>query len=153
MLKRLNLLVIAVVVLSVFVYGFSATQHPQQMMKKVISGDTVVPTYSPGILVGNTLYLAGKLGFNPQTGELGKDISEQTKFALEAFKPVLAKAGMEMTDIVMVNVYLKNLDDYGAMNEAYVLFFPKDPPARATVSTGLVRNALIEISAIAVKTH
>jgi len=153
MLKRVNLLLLSIVVLSVLLIGCNNTQQQLTVTKTVITGETVVPTYSPGVLVGNTLYLAGKIGIDPETGELGQDIKEQTKFALESFKPVLTKAGMNMSDIVMVNVYLKNLEDYAPMNEAYITFFPEDPPARATVFTGLVRNALIEISCIAVKTQ
>ncbi|MFC1477436.1 RidA family protein [candidate division KSB1 bacterium] len=155
MKKRVNLLAVVIVILCIgYVTTCNTTQQDALPAKTVITGDTVVPTYSPGVLVGNTLYLAGKIGINPETSEIGDNIRDQTRFALEAFKPVLDKAGMSMSDIVSVNVYLTHLDDYEAMNEVYTTFFPKDPPARATVAVlGLVRGALIEISCIAVKSQ
>ncbi len=134
----------------------SGTSNQQKIEKKVINiGGTVSNApYSPGIVAGNTMYCSGRLGTDPATGQLAEGIENQTKFSLESLKSVLKEGGFEMSDVVSVSVFLKNTDDYQAMNAVYAAFFPKDPPARATVTIAdLVLEALIEISCIAVKTN
>lgn len=147
--------VTAVIMIILFISGCGMNQQPAEVQKTVITigGSVSNAPYSPGVMVGNTLYVSGRLGTDPSTGELGNDISEQTKLALESIRTVLREAGLDMKDVVKSTVYLKNLEDYAAMNAAYAPFFPSEPPARATVQAGLVLDALIEISCIAVKTN
>jgi len=158
MFKKMNLIVIAAVLVSIFITLSCSgnQQEPAPLTKEIIrtGGSVADAPYSPGVLTGNTLYCSGRLGTNPATGKLGKDIAEQTTFALESIKAILNDAGMDMSDVVNVNVFLKNLEDFGAMNQAYKVFFPTDAPARATVQVaGIVNNGLVEISCIAVKTQ
>jgi len=158
MRRKMNLSISLAVVLSMLILiGCTAdNQQPAVMKKAITTGGTAASNapYSPGILAGNTLYCSGRLGINPETGELGQGIAEQTKRALESIQSIVTAAGMSMSDVVSVNVFLKNLDDFSEMNEAYRTFFTSDPPARATVAVaGLVRDALVEISCIAVKTE
>ena len=158
MRTKMNLLFVLSVVICVSCF-FACEDDDQEngaVMRQVIhAGGTAVTgaPYSPGILAGNTLYCAGRLGTNPDTGELGNGIQEQTRFALESIQSILAGADMDMSSVVSVNVFLKNLDDFADMNETYRTFFPNDPPARTTVSAQIVNDALIEIACIAVKTQ
>jgi 2-iminobutanoate/2-iminopropanoate deaminase len=108
--------------------------------------------FSDGIVVGNTLYIAGQQG----TGSDGKlmpgGIAPQTKAALETIEKVVKAAGFRMGDVIAVNVYLADIHDFGAMNKVYTTFFPDPKPTRTTVQVAaLVNGAQIEISAIAVR--
>jgi 2-iminobutanoate/2-iminopropanoate deaminase len=88
---------------------------------------------------------------NPITGELTGDIKAQTRQVLENIKSILVAAGASATDIVKTTVFLKNLDDFNAMNEVYREYFPNNAPARSTIEViRIPRGALIEIEAIAV---
>ena len=108
--------------------------------------------FSNGILVGNTLYVAGQEGLvNGKLAEGG--IGPQTEAALGNIKKIVEQAGFQMADVVSVTVYMADLSEFGDMNKVYKTFFPEPRPARATVQVAaLVSNARIEISAIAVKT-
>ncbi len=108
--------------------------------------------FSRGMLVGNTLYVAGAEG-TEKTGKLAPGgIGPETRAALENIREVVTEAGLEMKDVVAVTVYLADIKDFGEMNNTYKTFFPEPRPARATVQVArLVNDARIEISAIAVK--
>ncbi len=107
--------------------------------------------FSQAVLAGNTLYVAGQEG--PENGKLeGVSIETQTTNAIIAIQKVVEKAGFKMTDLVTVTVFLGDLNDVPKMNEIYKKLMPNPRPARATVQVaGLIGNAKIEISAIAVK--
>lgn len=107
--------------------------------------------FSNGILVGDTLYVAGMQGTNA-SGKLEPGIEAQTRAALEAIRRVVQGAGMTMGDVVAVNVYITDLGEFSKMNAVYKTFFPNPKPTRTTVqAAGLAHGARIEISAIAVK--
>jgi 2-iminobutanoate/2-iminopropanoate deaminase len=107
--------------------------------------------FSDGFVAGNTLYVAGQQG--RENGKVeGVDISVQTTNTINAIKKIVEGAGFKMTDIVSVTVYVTSLDDVPKMNEVYKAMMPNPKPARATVQVaGLIGNAKIEISCIAVK--
>jgi len=106
--------------------------------------------FSNGIVVGNTLYVAGQEG--TVNGKLAEGIGPQTEAALGAIKKIVEQAGFQMSDVVAVTVYMADLSEFGDMNKVYKTFFAEPRPARATVQVAaLVANARIEISAIAVK--
>jgi 2-iminobutanoate/2-iminopropanoate deaminase len=108
--------------------------------------------YSGGYIAGNTLYVAGHQGRDPQGKVTGLDIGQQTTYTIEAIKKVVEEAGFKMTDIVSVTVFVTSLDDVPKMNEVYKSLIPDPKPARATVQVaGLIGGGKIEISAIAVK--
>lgn len=110
--------------------------------------------YSPCVQVGNTIYVAGQLSLDGAGNVVGKDdIALQTKQTLDNLIAVLATQGASLDDIVMVNVYLPNIQqDFAVMNEVYRTYFSKPYPARVTVGSVLVDDKyLIEISATAVK--
>ena len=109
--------------------------------------------YSPGILVGNTLYLSGNLGRSPVTAELVRGgIEAETRQALANMREVLRAAGMDFKDVASVTAYITSFDDFATFNAVYREFFPKDPPARATVQVAALNvGARIELQMIAAK--
>jgi 2-iminobutanoate/2-iminopropanoate deaminase len=108
--------------------------------------------FSDGVVAGNTLYVAGQQGPNAQGKVTGTDITLQTTNAIAAVKKVVEQAGFQMKDIVSVTVYITDLNDVAKMNDVYKKMMPDPKPARATVKVaGLIGDAKIEISAIAVK--
>ncbi len=111
--------------------------------------------YSPGILVGNTLYIAGHLGRDPDTTELVEGgLEPETRQAMANISEVLTEAGMEFDDVVSVTAYLANIDDFPRFNAVYREFFPNDPPARATVQVAALNvGAQVELQMIAVRSR
>ena len=125
------------------------------MVKEVINAGRP-PTgfpFSPGIKTGQFIFLSGKVGNkNPDTGEEVRGIEAQTRQCLEIIKETLEAAGASLSDVVSATVYLPNMNDFSKMNKVYREYFPKDPPARATVGASLVSpSMLIEIQCIAIR--
>jgi len=108
--------------------------------------------FSNGFVAGNTLYVAGQQGPDDRGKVTGTTIEFQTERTIAAIKGVVEKAGFKMTDLVSVTVYVTDLNDVPKMNEVYKRLMPNPKPARATVKVaGLIGDAKVEISAIAVK--
>jgi aminoacrylate peracid reductase len=107
--------------------------------------------YSPGVKAGNTVYVSGVLALD-QAGTLvgAGDVKAQTRHVLDSIKAILEAAGGSLDDVVYNAIFLKDLADYGRMNEVYGSYFPKDPPARYCIRADLVKpEFLVEISSIA----
>jgi len=116
-----------------------------------VSGNKSLP-FSDGILAGSTLYVAGQEGTDDQGKLVAGGITAETKTALDNIQKVIKAAGFDLKDIVSVTVYLADVKEFGDMNKVYREFMPDPKPARATIqAAGLVNNARIEVSAIAVK--
>jgi 2-iminobutanoate/2-iminopropanoate deaminase len=132
---------------------FVAAGSPPGSAKRAINppGTAQGLPFSNGILVANTLYVAGQEGLD--NGKLRPGgIGPETQATLENVKKIVEAAGMQMTDVASVNVYLADINEFGEMNKVYKTFFPEPRPARATVQVaGLVNSARVEISAIAIK--
>ena len=109
--------------------------------------------YSPGALVGNTLYISGQLPIDPATGKLAEGgIREQTRAALENVARVLDAAELKKENVAMCRVYIPDVSLWDQVNEVYAAFFGEHRPARVVVSTrDLHHGALVEIEAIAEK--
>ncbi len=108
--------------------------------------------FSDGVLVGNTFYLAGKLGLDPATGKAPADVEQEIRFVLDAVKKTLAAAEMTMDDLVSVQVFCPDLSLYDKFNEVYRTYFTKNFPARAFIGSGpLLRGGRFEVQAIAVR--
>jgi 2-iminobutanoate/2-iminopropanoate deaminase len=107
--------------------------------------------YSPGVLVGKTLYIAGQIDADPKTGAYPKGIAEQTRMAMAGVGHVLRAAGMDFGNVVSCHVQLADMGQYKEMNEVYGSYFGPDHfPARTTLEfPGLPAGAHLEISCIA----
>lgn len=105
--------------------------------------------YSPGIISGGFLFIAGQVGRNAE-GKTGSTIEEQTHYVIENMRNILQAAGCDLKDVLKATVYLTKQEYFQAYNKIYMEYFPEPRPARATVIAGLVDDKfLIEIEAIA----
>lgn len=124
------------------------------MPKRVIKTEQAPPAIGPysQAIVGNGLvFAAGQIPLDPRTGQpvLG-DVRVQTRRVLDNLKAVLEAAGSSMDKVVKATVFLRDLNDFGAMNEIYGEYFREAPPARSTVQVvKLPRDAAVEIEAVA----
>jgi enamine deaminase RidA (YjgF/YER057c/UK114 family) len=108
--------------------------------------------FSDAILVGNTLYLSGRLGIDPVTGRVPDDVDAEIQLLFDGFEAVLQQAGMTMDDLVQVQIFSPALDLWQHFNAAYVKRFSRDLPARAYLGSGpLLMNGRFEMMGIAVK--
>ncbi|HVS17245.1 MAG TPA: Rid family detoxifying hydrolase [Planctomycetota bacterium] len=114
-----------------------------------------VGPYSQAVRVGDTLWLAGQVGVDPDTGALVEGgVGPQTARALANLAAVLEAAGMGLADLVEVQVFLADIDDFAAMNAIYAATLPVPAPARTTVGVAaLPLGAAVEIRAVAVRTR
>lgn len=123
-------------------------------MKQIVStaqAPAAIGPYSQAVKAGGFLFLSGQVALDPATGQVvAGDITVQTERVLKNLEAVLAAAGSSLSRVVKTTVFLKDLADFGKMNEAYARFFPAEAPARATVEVArLPRDVLIEIDLIA----
>jgi len=108
--------------------------------------------FSPGILAGGTLYVAGQVGSDPATGKIPEVFEDEVKQTLENAGRILKEAGYSFADAVTVQVYLTDMDLFPRMNKVYTGYFPDPKPARTTVGVSkLVGAAKIEITITAWK--
>jgi enamine deaminase RidA (YjgF/YER057c/UK114 family) len=125
----------------------SAPQPVRRYLKP--EGDFV---FSNGVLVGDTLYLAGHLGLDPKTNKPPATPEAEAKLVLDEFKATLARAGMTMDDLVQVQVFCPDVALWQKFNGVYRGYFGKDFPARAFIGSGpLLFGARFEVQGIAVK--
>lgn len=97
--------------------------------------------------------MSGQIPTNPATGELVMDdIKTETTQVMENIKAILAEAGTSFDNVVKTSIFLKDLQNFGQVNEVYGTYFNEQPPARETIQVaGLPKNVNVEISVIAVK--
>jgi 2-iminobutanoate/2-iminopropanoate deaminase len=108
--------------------------------------------FSDAVLVGDTLYLAGRIGLDPATGKPPATAEEEARNVLDQYKQVLAAADMTMDDLVSVQVFCSDVSLFGTWNKIYPTYFTKEFPARAFIGSGpLLFGARFEMQAIAVK--
>ena len=109
------------------------------------------PNLSAAVRFGNLVFVSGQTGRDPKTGEVGKDVREQTRNTLERIKAVLTAAGTSMDQVLSAMVHLTRRDDLAAYNEEYAKYFPTDKPARTTVTVASLNTPelLIEITVVA----
>ena len=125
-------------------------------MKKIIAttaAPAAIGPYSQGIEGGSIVITSGQLPVDPVTGAFAEGgIAGQTRQSLTNVQAVLAQAGLTMENIIKTTVFLKDMNDFAAMNEVYAPFFPESPPARSAVEVArLPKDAMVEIEAIAVR--
>ncbi|MDQ2710668.1 MAG: RidA family protein [Acidobacteriota bacterium] len=128
-------------------------------MKEIITPEKIGPKaagpYSPAVKVNELVFLSGQIPADPQTGELvSGSIQALTGRCLDNLKLVLEAASLSLDDIVKTTVYLKDMNDFAQMNEAYAKYFEANPPARTTVEVArLPKDVRVEIDAIAIDSH
>ncbi|XP_037027473.1 2-iminobutanoate/2-iminopropanoate deaminase-like [Bradysia coprophila] len=123
--------------------------------RKIIVSDKLpapMPFFSQAVQVNNVLYISGTLGVTIN-GELVEGVTNQTKLALDNIGHVLEAAGITFDNVVKVTVLLSDIQDYGAMNDVYVLYFNEKPPARLAFMATLPLDAKVEIEAVAMVGH
>jgi 2-iminobutanoate/2-iminopropanoate deaminase len=108
--------------------------------------------FSNAVIAGNTVYLAGHIGFDPATRRLPDDIELEARFVLDALRDTLTRASAAMQDLVSLTVYCPDLSLYERFNAVYRTYFRAPFPARAFIGSGpLLFGAHFEIQAIAIK--
>ena len=108
------------------------------------------PNLSPATKFGDLVFVAGQTGRHPSTGEVGRDVREQTRNALERIKLILETAGTSLENVLTMTTHLTTRDDLAAYNEEYAKYFPTNKPARTTVEVMLNSpELLVEITVTA----
>jgi len=108
--------------------------------------------FSHGVLAGNTYYVAGTLGLDPETNAPPAAVEDEVRAMLDAFLAKLELVDMTMDDLVSVQVFCPDLSLYGAFNEVYATYFTEGYPVRAFIGSGeLLRGCRFEMNGIAVR--
>ena len=111
-----------------------------------------VGPYSQAVRTGNLLLTSGQLGLDPVTGTLPEGIAAQAEQSLKNIDAILAEAGFAKTDVVKTTVFIRNMSDFGTVNEIYAAYFGGHKPARSCVEvSALPKGGLVEIEVIASK--
>lgn len=125
------------------------------MMKNVISTDkapAAIGPYSQAIEVNGMVYTSGIIPVVPETGAIPEGSAAQAAQALTNLSNLLEAAGCSMADVIKTTVFIKEMNDFGAINEVYQTFFEGDFPARSCVEVArLPKDVMLEIEAIACK--
>ncbi|MDO4988804.1 MAG: RidA family protein [Synergistes sp.] len=124
------------------------------MSKEIIStkdAPSAIGPYSQAVKAGGFLFLSGQIGLNPKTMELvGCCAACQAKQIMDNIAALLASQGLSMDDVVRMTVYLRDMNDFGTVNEVYARYFKDNPPARSCVEVSrLPKDVLVEIEATA----
>lgn len=124
--------------------------------KKVIipkGGAKPLAPYSPGIRHGKLFFTSGQVGIDPATGKLVEGgVAAQARQVMVNLGKVLEAGGCGFEDVIKCTVFMRDMADYGVINEVYGEFFTKNPPARSAVAVlGLPIGALVEIEAVAIR--
>ncbi len=124
-------------------------------MKNIVlteRGPKPIGPYSQAIKSNGFLFVSGQIALDPKTGEFaGVDVRQQTERVMENLKGILEAGGASFGHVVKTTVFLKDMNDFAAMNEIYAKSFPAAPPARSTVQVSrLPKDALVEIEVVAV---
>ncbi len=124
-------------------------------MKKVISTDkapAAIGPYSQAIAVGDMVYTSGIIPVVPETGEIPDSVEAQAEQAFKNMGNLLNAAGSDMANVVKTTVFIKEMNDFGKINEVYAKHFPEPYPSRSCVEVArLPKDVLLEIEAIALK--
>jgi 2-iminobutanoate/2-iminopropanoate deaminase len=149
---RMILAILGIVLISQSVWGQTDTPSTGtdrtyiNLPKKLVQAP-----FSDAVLVGNTLYISGRIGIDTATGKPYPELAKEITALLDGFRTTLAAAHMTMDDLVYVTVYCPDLTLYDQFNAGYRTYFKKDFPARAFIGSGpLLRGGHFEMQGIAV---
>lgn len=122
-------------------------------MKTVVYSDgapKAIGPYSQAIKANGFLFISGQLPVNPANGNVPENIEAQTRQSLENLKAILQAEKLDFTDVVKTTVFLKDMNEFAAMNAVYATYFTDEAPARACVQVAkLPKDVMIEIELIA----
>lgn len=111
-----------------------------------------VGPYVHAVVTGDLIFISGQLGLDPQTGVLPEGIEAQTKQSLANLQTILEGCGSDFDHVVKTTIFLKDIADFGTVNELYAACFANEVPARSCVEVAcLPKNGLVEIEAVAVR--
>ena len=122
-------------------------------MKDIVltdKGPKPIGPYSQAVKSGGFMFASGQVALDPKTNDFfGGDIRQQTERVMENIKAIVEAAGSNLHHVVKTTVFLKNMNDFSAMNEVYAKYFAAAPPARSTVEVArLPKDAQVEIEVI-----
>ncbi len=124
-------------------------------IQRIFPPETPTPRgpYSPGVIAGDFVYISGQGPVDPATDKMSYGgIQHETRITLNNVKRILAAAGASLADVVKCNVYLRDGNDFRAMNEVYKEFFGEQKPARTTVAVAFADPTMkVEIDCVAYK--
>lgn len=122
-------------------------------MKTVVFTDgapKAIGPYSQAIKANGFLFISGQLPVNPANGDVPEDIEAQTRQSLENLRAILQAEKLNFTDVVKTTVFLKDMNDFAAMNSVYATYFTDEAPARACVQVAkLPKDVMVEIELVA----
>jgi 2-iminobutanoate/2-iminopropanoate deaminase len=126
-------------------------QPPEKEVIIPEGGAKPLAPYSPGIRWEQLVFVSGQIGLDPDNGKLViGGVETETRQALMNLSAILVAAGSSLAQVLKVTVYIRDIDDYGRINQVYAEFFTENPPARAIVQGVLPAGAAVEFDAIAV---
>ena len=151
----MNSSVAAIPLLSLFVLAVETESLLAQGARRFVDPRTVADTaaapFSGGVLVGNTLYLGGRIGLT-EDRRVPATASEEARRVLDDIRATLEQVGMTMDDLVQVQVFCSDVSHYDVFNQVYRRYFTKEFPPRAFLGAGtLLYGARFEVQGIAVK--
>jgi 2-iminobutanoate/2-iminopropanoate deaminase len=139
-----------------FLFVLAANQAFADTDRRFINGDRSAARaplpFSDGVLVGDTLYIAGHIGIDPKSDRAAEDPRIEAKFVMDRVKTTVESAGLTMDDVVVMQVFCTDLALYDTFNDVYRTYFPHGFPARAFLgANSLLRGAHYEVLGIAVR--
>src|SRR6185437_10484263 len=123
---------------------------PMKVIVSTNKGPKAIGPYSQAVKANGFIFTAGQVAFDPATGEIAQgDVARQTERVMENLKAIVEAAGSSLERAVKATVFLKDMNDFAAMNEVYARYFPANPPGRSTVEVArLPRDVRVEIELI-----
>jgi 2-iminobutanoate/2-iminopropanoate deaminase len=149
-MKKLQMLTI-IFLLTLSLAATACSSPTSKMVLFSEQAPKAIGPYSQGTKAGNLIFISGQIPLNPDTGEIvSPDIRIQTKQALENLKNALQAGGSDLDYVLKTTLYIKDMNDFNAINDVYSSYFKENYPARSCVEvSALPRGALIEIEAVA----
>ncbi len=141
-----------IVVMLFFVFCVAAVAADRKYIVKPRASDMKALPFSDGVLVGNTLYIAGHIGLDAKTGMPPASGEDEARLVMDGVKQTVESAGLTMDDVVSVQIFCTDLKLYETFNGVYRTYFHGDYPARAFIGANqLLRGGRYEVMGIAVK--
>jgi 2-iminobutanoate/2-iminopropanoate deaminase len=142
----------AMVAMMILTFCVAAGAADRKYLVKPRASDIKALPFSDGVLVGNTLYIAGHIGLDPKTGAPPASAEDEARMVMDGIKQTVELAGLTMDDVVSVQIFCTDLKFYDTFNSVYKTYFHGDYPARAFVGADkLLRGGRYEVLGIAVK--